>query len=117
MRLAMKRISASASSTLALLLAAACADRVPDPVANAGAQQSVNAGSYVQLDGTTSHDPQSRELTYSWVIISRPPGSNAQLIDANTPKPSFVADVPGTYLIELTVSNSLFSSKSQVTVV
>src|SRR5437763_2656430 len=116
MRLAMRRISASSASLLALLVAA-CTDRVPDPVAVATAPEAVNAGSYVQLNGTGSHDPQQRSLTYFWVIVKRPAGSNAQLIDANTPTPSFLADLPGEYVIELTVSNSLFSSKSQVTVV
>ena len=113
----MRRISASSASLLALLLVAACADRVPDPVAVAGVPQAVNAGSFVQLDGTASHDPQDRSLTYSWVIVKRPVGSNAQLVDANTPTPSFLADKPGEYVIELTVSNSLFSTKSQVTVI
>src|SRR5438067_4265621 len=117
MRLSMRRISASSPSLLAVLLVAACADRVPDPVAVAGVPQAVNAGSFVQLDGTASHDPQDRSLTYSWVIVKRPVGSNAQLVDANTPTPSFLADKPGEYVIELTVSNSLFSTKSQVTVI
>src|SRR5438128_920258 len=117
MRLPMRCISASSASILALPLVAACAGRVPDPVAVAAAPEAVNAGSYVKLAASASHDPQARSLTYSWVIVKRPVGSNAQLIDANTPTPSFLADMPGEYVIELTVSNSLFSSKSQVTVI
>src|SRR5438067_11297456 len=117
MRLPMRRISASSASLLALLVVAACANRVADPVAVVATPEAVNAGSYVQLDGTASHDPQHRSLTYSWVIVERPVGSNSQLVDANTPKPTFLADMPGEYVIELTVSNSLFSSKTRVTVI
>ena len=49
------------------------------PVANAGADQSVNPGSTVQLSGAGSTDPDSDSLTYVWSLTSRPSGSNAAL--------------------------------------
>src|SRR5436190_1512216 len=112
----MRRIPASATPVFALLLAAACSAPVPAPVAVASATGDMTAGSFVQLDGTKSTDPQSREITYSWSFVSRPLGSNAQLIDANGAKPSFQADVPGTYELELKVSTTISSSTTRVTV-
>ena len=112
----MRRIPASAASILAALLAAACSSGVPAPVAVANAPSDVSAGSFVQLDGNTSKDPQGRGLTFSWTFVSRPLGSHAELIDANSPTPSFQADVPGTYVLELTVSSSVSSSTARVTI-
>src|SRR6185295_12448908 len=112
----MRRIPASATPIFAVLLAAACSSGVPAPIAIATAPSDVSSGSFVQLDGTQSTDPQSREITYSWTIVTRPLGSNATLIDANTATPSFQADVPGTYVLELKVSTSVSSSTARVTV-
>ena len=75
------------------------------PTAAAGADQSLRAGDTVFLDGSGSFDDNtaSTELLYSWSFVSQPAGSSAVLINADTPNPSFVADLFGTYEIQLVV--------------
>src|SRR2546422_913523 len=104
-------------STAAAGLLASCAASVQAPIAEiAPLAGAVNAGNFVQLDGSGSRDPQSRSLTYSWSFTSRPLGSASTLLDANTPKASFHADLPGDYVVQLVVSNSLFNSTTAATV-
>jgi len=88
------------------------------PVAEAGDDQSVLLiGSTVQLDGGESYDDDGDPITFAWEIITRPEDSQAALSDAASPTPTFVADVHGDYVIELTVSDPWDpSSPDQVTV-
>lgn len=88
------------------------------PVANAGSAQSVIAGStVVTLDGSRSTDPNGDALRYVWSLTGKPAGSTAALSDPASPKPTFVADVPGAYVASLVVNDgSLASSASTVTV-
>jgi len=98
------------TSTAVLSLLAACSDVKAPVAAAADVAAIVNAGDFVQLDGSASADPQKRPLSYNWTIISRPLGSQATLIAADTAKPSFKADLSGDYLIRLIVSNNVLSS-------
>ncbi len=87
------------------------------PVANAGPMQTVNPGSTVTLDGSQSNDPDNQPLTYSWAFLSIPAGSNAVLTGPTTVNPGFVADLPGTYVAQLIVSDpSASSNPSTVTI-
>ncbi len=87
------------------------------PVANAGPNQTVSMGSTVVLNGSASTNPSGvGTLTYSWQLTSRPPGSYAGLQNATTANPTFVADVLGSWVITLTVSNGTASSSANVTV-
>ena len=79
------------------------------PVAVAGPDQTVSPGATVVLDGTASSDPDSDPLAYRW-SLSRPAGSGAVLSDATVPSPGFVADVPGSYVAQLIVSDGLVDS-------
>jgi hypothetical protein len=45
------------------------------PQANAGIDQAIALCSILQLDGTTSFDPQNAGLTYQWQLIDAPTGS------------------------------------------
>ena len=45
------------------------------------------------------------DLVYAWTLVTRPAGSAAVLTGANTANPSFRADVVGTYLVELVVTD------------
>lgn len=47
------------------------------PVANAGPNQTVPPGSVVRLDGSMSSDVDGDQLTYSWQLISIPPGQRS----------------------------------------
>jgi hypothetical protein len=87
------------------------------PIANAGSNQTVNAESTVQLNGSGSSDPDGSPLTYSWTILTKPGGSTATLSNASIVNPTFFADLVGTYLVQLTVSsNGLTSPPSTVTI-
>lgn len=75
------------------------------PVADAGFDQTVYAGANVALDGSRSKDGDGDALTYSWSLAHKPAGSAANLDNADTPTPTFVADVPGEYLVQLVVND------------
>lgn len=77
------------------------------PTADAGEDQSVYANDNVQLDGSGTSDleTESELLDYSWVFVSVPTGSNATLSGASSQTPTFVADIVGEYVIELTVTD------------
>ncbi len=79
------------------------------PVANAGADQTVNVGDTVTLDGSGSTDADGDPLTYSWTLTT-PAGSGAVLSDATAVAPTFVADAEGTYTAELIVNDGMDSS-------
>ena len=85
------------------------------PVANAGANQNVAVGSTVLLSGNGSSDADNDPLTYAWSFISRPTGSAATLFGANTVATNFVADVAGTYVVQLIVNDG-FTNSNPVTV-
>jgi hypothetical protein len=77
------------------------------PVAVAGLDQNLRAGATVSLDGSGSFDDntESSALVYAWSFLSRPEESSATLIGADTATPSFVADLAGTYEIQLVVTD------------
>ena len=80
------------------------------PTADAGSDQSVTTGNTVSLDGSLSSDPDGDSLTYAWVFTSIPEGSGVSLSDATSAAPTFVADVDGTYVLDLTVSDGAVES-------
>jgi len=91
------------------------------PVANAGANQTVNDTKLVTLDGSAISDPDSDPLTYAWVQQS---GAPVTLSNPTAVKPTFTAPVVGasgdTLVFQLTVTDpGLLSSmaSTRVTVV
>lgn len=82
------------------------------PVANAGVAQSVVVGAVVTLDGSGSSDANGDLLTYNWAFTSKPSGSSAALSSANAIKPTFTADVVGTYVFNLVVNDGQASSNA-----
>jgi hypothetical protein len=97
---------------------AACPKSAGQPLASATAVAAVNIGSVVQLDGSKSSDPQSRQLAFSWSFLKLPAGSAATLNDPHSINPSFIADAPGAVVVQLVVANSfLVSEPVQVTIV
>jgi hypothetical protein len=87
------------------------------PIANAGLSQAVVAGASVALDGSNSSDPNLDPLAYTWTLVSKPSGSAAILSLANSPRPTFTADVAGTYVTTLVVNDGKLSSASATSTV
>jgi hypothetical protein len=85
------------------------------PIANAGAAKTVATGAAVALDGSASSDPDGDVLTFSWTL-QRPATSAAALTGATTSKPGFVADVAGSYVATLTVSDGKVTASASVTI-
>lgn len=104
--------SASLSAAASVTISTGCAA----PTANAGPPQNVTAGSVVTLDGSGSGDPCLNPLTFAWSFTARPQNSTATLSDPAAQKPTFVADLPGTYVAQLNVSNGTTTSSSTVTI-
>lgn len=87
------------------------------PIADAGADQRVNEGSWVTLDGSGSFDSDGEGLTYSWTQTDGPLVG----LDNSTPaKPSFSAPMVGpagaTLTFELTVSDGIDRTTDTVNV-
>ncbi|WP_281193160.1 RHS repeat domain-containing protein [Candidatus Accumulibacter aalborgensis] len=80
------------------------------PFANAGPDQSVPLGSLIRLDGSASRDPEGATLSYAWLLIARPAGSHAALTGADSANPTFSADLPGQYLVQLIVNDGQLAS-------
>jgi|GEM_PF-1526118 len=84
------------------------------PIANAGADKTVDEGTLVTLDGSASYDPDGDPITYQWEQIQ---GPSVTLSDPNSPTPSFTApfvDVITTLKFRLTVSDGSLSSNAVV---
>ena len=81
------------------------------PVADAGGNQSVALAESILLDGSASSDPDGDALTYLWTFESVPEGSelNDTSIKAATAAiAAFQADVEGSYMVTLEVSDGNF---------
>ncbi len=86
------------------------------PLADAGPDQSIVAGTLVTLHGSGS-DPQGLPLTYKWALINVPPGSQALLSSNTATSPTFTADLPGTYIAQLITNNGHVNSTPSTVVI
>lgn len=71
-----------------------------NPTARAGADQTVDEGSSVTLDGTASSDPDADSLGHAWVQVANGAPTVA-LVGADTASPSFVAPNVGAGGVDL----------------
>ena len=78
------------------------------PTASAGGDLNVATGTLVTLDGSASSDPEGDSLNFSWTLIA-PTSSNATLSNSNAEKPSFIADITGSYVAYLVVDDGSFT--------
>lgn len=86
------------------------------PVADAGVDFGAMMTDEVELDGSSSYDPDGDAIEFEWELVAVPAGSTATLLNASRPNPSFFADRPGTYAAELAVNDGLVVATDQVLV-
>jgi PKD repeat protein len=87
------------------------------PIANAGLNQTVQAGTLVTLDGSASSDPSGQlPLTYAWSFVSQPAGSTAALSNPSIVNPTFTPNALGSYVIQLVVTDAASLSSAPATV-
>lgn len=75
------------------------------PVALAAKDDRVFAHEFVQLDGSGSSDADGDPLAYRWAFVTVPKKSKAAFSDPASVTPSFIPDVPGTYVVQLVVDD------------
>ncbi len=93
------------------------ADLNSAPVANAGNNQAVSKFSRVTLSGASSSDADGDSLAYTWNFTTKPPESNTTLSDNSIVNPDFVADVAGTYVLNLVVNDSKVNSNTDTVLI
>lgn len=75
------------------------------PIAVAGNNQTVVQGDLVCFDGSGSSDANLDVLSYTWEIATKPVESTASFDDPTYVEPCFIADLPGSYDVELFVND------------
>lgn len=105
-----------ADSEAASVAVIAVTTNVP-PVAVAGATQNVLVGTTITLNGSKSTDSENSILSYKWLLFSKPTGSAAALALGTSAKPSFLADLSGTYIASLVVNDGTDNSEVAAVVV
>ncbi len=84
------------------------------PVADAGADLTVNAGEIATLDGSGSFDPDGDALTYHWSLLAAP-GIDAPIAgDDRTGIATFTPDVSGLWVVALVVDDGRLSSEPDI---
>ncbi len=83
-----------------------------NPVADAGADQIVNVGEVITLDGSLSDDVDGDELSYFWSLATKPADSTVYLYDEQTVNAKLANTRPGDYILNLVVNDGRISSTS-----
>lgn len=84
------------------------------PVADAGPDQTVTAGTVVSLNGAGSADPNtSQTITFRWLQVG---GPSVTLSDTDAATPTSTVVNPGEYTFELTVSDGRLSDTDTVVI-
>lgn len=86
------------------------------PVACAGADQTVQVGDTVTLNGSGSSDVDGDALSYTWSLPFVPDGSSATVAEPAAVQTNFDVDRPGTYVAELLVSDGSATARDTVTI-
>jgi hypothetical protein len=109
-----------AALSFALLLGSCKEDEEVTPsntlTAKAGADQNVHVGDIVALDASGSTDSENKPFDFRWDFIKKPAASTANLSSVVAAKPTFTADQPGEYELELTITNANGQSKDKVVI-
>jgi hypothetical protein len=84
------------------------------PIADGGADHSINTGAVASLDGSASYDPEQATLTYQWTLILQPDGSTASLSSLDTTSTQLSPDRDGDYLVRLVVNDGVDDSAPDI---
>ena len=78
-----------------------------NPGVPAGVSAAVNSTTSVNIVAVLRGDvvSSSSAYTYNWSLTSKPTGSNASITDTSAVNPSFKADVAGTYVASVTITD------------
>lgn len=71
----------------------------------------VNVGETVTLSAYDKDQQNGSALSWFWTLLRKPAASRAVLADSMAERPSFLADAPGCYSLQLSVSNGKKSSQ------
>ena len=82
------------------------------PLANAGIDQTGQAGDVITLNGSSSSDADGDSLTYQWALTSVPVGSTAVLTINDVAMSMFTADIAGVYQAQLIVNDGQVDSNN-----
>jgi len=88
-------------------------NRAPIAVATADPEQ-VSVGTLVSLSASESSDLDGDALTFTWQFVSAPEDSAAAFDDAHALETAFVPDLPGEYLVMLSVDDGLDIDSAQI---
>jgi lysophospholipase L1-like esterase len=81
------------------------------PIAKAGDNLKVLAGTAIELNGSESYDPDNDSIvSYKWAIISEPDGSTAEIENDSAIITAITPDTEGQYRIGLTVNDGIYNS-------
>ena len=83
-------------------------------LADAGDIIGVRVNETVTLDGSGSSTTSTEPLAYAWSFTSKPDASNVELQNATSVNPGFIADVKGTYMVQLVVSAGGITSQRAI---
>jgi PKD repeat protein len=83
------------------------------PSADAGGDQSVNAGDSVQFDGSGSRDPEAGQLTFSWDFDDRDGVQN----EDSGPMADHAYNKGGEYTVTLTVTDNMGQSSKDTAII
>ena len=75
------------------------------PIADAGADINAFTGEILELNGSSSFDPDNDPLNFSWSLVSRPEGSSVTITDSQTVVSQIVPDIEGLYIAQLIVND------------
>lgn len=99
--------AAQSSDQISVFVQSAQANQAPQ--ANAGADQQVQVGQTVTLDGSSSSDPEGDTLGFSW-SVGNTPGVSVVLADSTAPIQTFVPTAAGEYVFALVVNDGQTNS-------
>ncbi|WP_170328201.1 PKD domain-containing protein [Ruegeria arenilitoris] len=80
------------------------------PVALLEGPDQVDVGQEITYSATGSNDPDNDLLTYAYTVTTKPAGSEPFFEDLGNGQAGFIADLPGDYVLEVTVSDGLLEA-------